>query len=88
MNSPKKHMLSALAIVISLVTSAANATSKMEAKTNQFWWPEQLNLSPLRQHALESNPYGPNYDYVSEFSKLNLQQVKQDIAKTLTDSKE
>ncbi|MFC3032657.1 catalase/peroxidase HPI [Pseudoalteromonas fenneropenaei] len=79
------HLLSAVAVAVTM-SNASIAASQLEAKTNQFWWPDQLNLSPLRQHAAESNPYGSNFDYVSEFSKLNLQQVKQDIATTLKDS--
>ncbi|CCQ10497.1 Catalase [Pseudoalteromonas luteoviolacea B = ATCC 29581] len=88
MKNTKKHMLSAVAVVVSLLTSPTYASVSMEAKTNQFWWPEQLNLSPLRQHAVESNPYGSNYDYVAEFSKLDLATVKQDIEATLKDSKD
>ncbi len=88
MRTTKKHMLSAVAIMVSVFATPSYASMTNEAKTNQFWWPEQLNLSPLRQHATESNPYGTNYNYVTEFSKLNLQQVKQDIETTLKDSKD
>lgn len=88
MNKSKKHMLSAVAIMVSVFATPSFAAMSVEAKTNQFWWPEQLNLSPLRQHAVESNPYGVNYDYVAEFKKLNLDQVKQDIEQTLKDSKD
>ncbi|MFC0119831.1 catalase/peroxidase HPI [Pseudoalteromonas xiamenensis] len=88
MRTTKKHMLSAVAIMVSVFATPSYASMTNEAKTNQFWWPEQLNLSPLRQHAAESNPYGTNYNYIAEFSKLNLQQVKQDIETTLKDSKD
>ena len=27
-----------------------------QTTTNQFWWPERLDLAPLRQHAAESDP--------------------------------
>ena len=36
-------------------------------KSNQFWWPEQLDLAPLRQHAVESNPLGEDFDYAKAF---------------------
>ncbi|GAW96110.1 MULTISPECIES: catalase/peroxidase HPI [Colwellia] len=58
-----------------------------EIKTNQFWWPEQLDLSPLRQHGAESNPYGEQFNYAKEFASLDLTQLKKDIQTTLTDSK-
>ncbi|WMS89244.1 catalase/peroxidase HPI [Pleionea litopenaei] len=60
----------------------------MEAKPNSFWWPEQLDLKPLRQHAAESNPYGDNFDYAKEFQTLDLAAVKKDIEKVLTTSQD
>lgn len=51
-----------------------------------FWWPERLDLSPLRQHAAESDPMDKDFDYAKEFSKLNLKQVKADIEKTMKTS--
>ncbi len=64
-------------------------TSKMgQAKSNQFWWPEQLELSSLRDHDLRSNPYGPDFNYADHFSKLDLAAVKNDINSLLTDSQD
>ncbi|WP_096895949.1 catalase/peroxidase HPI [Candidatus Scalindua japonica] len=60
--------------------------SKGEAKPNQFWWPEQLNLSPLRQHDTKSNPYGESFNYAEEFKKLDLNSLKKDIDTLLTKS--
>ncbi|MFM9890203.1 MAG: catalase/peroxidase HPI [Rickettsiales bacterium] len=57
-------------------------------KPNQFWWPNQLNLAPLRAHAVESNPYGADFNYAKEFNGLDLAAVKADIAKTLTTSQD
>lgn len=56
--------------------------------SNQFWWPERLDLSPLRQNAMESDPMGKDYNYAEEFKKLDLKVVKQDISKVLTDSQD
>ncbi|AFV00536.1 catalase/peroxidase HPI [Simiduia agarivorans] len=56
------------------------------AKSNQFWWPEQLDLTPLRSHDVASNPYGAEFNYADAFAKLNLAEVKADIAKVLTTS--
>lgn len=60
--------------------------SKGEAKPNDFWWPNKINLQPLRQHAKESNPYGEKFDYAKEFKRLNLTAVKKDIADVLKTS--
>jgi catalase-peroxidase len=55
-------------------------------KPNQFWWPEKLDLSPLRQNSAESNPYGKDFNYAKAFATFDLKAVKQDINKTLTTS--
>lgn len=47
--------------------SKAHAEMTEKAPTNQFWWPERLDLSPLRQHGIESNPMGAKFDYAKEF---------------------
>jgi catalase-peroxidase len=65
---------------------AAMATSPSANTSPQFWWPELVDLSPLRQHAPSSNPYGADFDYAAAFSKLDLKAVKADIAKLLTTS--
>lgn len=58
------------------------------AKSNQFWWPNQLDLAPLRAHDKRSNPLGEDFDYAEAFSKLDLSAVKKDIDTLLTDSQE
>ncbi len=56
--------------------------------TNQDWWPNQLNLSVLRQQSSLSNPMGETFDYHTAFSSLDYKALKTDIQKVLTDSKE
>ena len=87
MSTKRKLLAVAMSAAIATITLSTSAIASSEAKTNQFWWPEQLNLSPLRQHSVESNPYGADYNYAKEFATLDLQQLKKDIETTLTDSK-
>jgi catalase-peroxidase len=54
---------------------------RAEPQSNQFWWPEKLDLSPLRQHSVESNPLGKDFNYAKEFASLDLKAVKQDITR-------
>ena len=54
----------------------------------QFWWPDHLDFSPLRQHDARSNPLGGDFDYPKAFASLDLQSVKADIKKTLTTSQD
>jgi catalase-peroxidase len=51
--------------------------------TNKFWWPDQVDLSPLRQNVSESNPYGTDFDYAKEFNSLDLAAVKKDIEQVM-----
>ncbi len=72
-----------------LTATAASPDSNMEkTKPNQFWWPDQLDLSPLRAHDVASNPYGEGFNYAEEFKSLDLDAVKKDINALLTTSQD
>jgi len=83
-----KSLLAALAIAVLPMMASSAALAMGDIKTNQFWWPEQLDLAPLRQHSPESNPYGADFDYATEFATLELDEVKADIRAVLTDSQD
>ena len=53
---------------------------------NVDWWPNQLKLNILRQHSSKSNPMDKNFNYATEFSSINLEELKKDIAKVMTTS--
>jgi len=63
-------------------------TAPMQTKSNQFWWPDQLDLSPLRDHDQRSNPLGKAFNYNKAFKALDLDAVKSDINKALTTSQD
>ncbi len=54
--------------------------------SNQDWWPNQLNLRILHQHADSSNPMGKAFNYAEAFKKLDLQALKNDLYALMTDS--
>ncbi|SFT53077.1 catalase-peroxidase [Lishizhenia tianjinensis] len=56
--------------------------------TNKDWWPNQLDLSVLRQNSMKSNPMGEDFDYKEEFEKLDYQALKADLTALMTDSKD
>lgn len=62
--------------------------ANFEAKPNEFWWPNKVNLSPLRQQAKESSPYENNYNYAKEFAKIDINLLKAEIKKVMTTSQE
>ncbi|HTR83746.1 MAG TPA: catalase/peroxidase HPI [Reyranella sp.] len=55
---------------------------------NRDWWPNQLNLQPLNQHAPRSNPMGETFDYAKEFKSLDLNAVIKDLHALMTDSQD
>ncbi|MFZ9708302.1 MAG: catalase/peroxidase HPI [Steroidobacteraceae bacterium] len=84
-----RHLLSALfAAVVVAAAGAPTASAAGMGTSNQFWWPERLDLAPLRQHSPASNPYGTDFNYAEEFKKLDLNAVKKDIQALMTNSQD
>ena len=81
----KKKLMRLLAVV-AVVALSFVLTYEVSAQPNQNWWPDQLDLTPLRQQSAESNPMGKQFDYAKAFASLDLNAVKQDIKKVLTTS--
>ncbi len=82
----KKTILSF--VISAVMVTAASAVENEQPKSNQFWWPNQLDLTPLRNHSDESNPQNSNFDYAEAFEKLDLEAVKKDIDNVLTNSQD
>jgi catalase-peroxidase len=81
-------LLAALAVAMSPVVLSSPALAQGEPRSNQFWWPEKLNLGPLRQHAAESDPMGDDFNYAEEFKSLDLGVVKKEIETLMTTSQD
>jgi catalase-peroxidase len=58
------------------------------ARANRDWWPNQLNLHVLHQHASLSNPMGEAFDYAEAFKSLDLDAVITDLHALMTDSQD
>ena len=86
----KKTRLAAAiaALTLPAVFAATPAAAGGMTKSNQFWWPEQLDLSQLRAHDARSNPWGEDFDYAEAFSQVDYDALKADIATTLTTSQD
>jgi catalase-peroxidase len=81
-------LAAAIAIAIAAGGTAGLAAAQPEAKSNQFWWPEKLDLSPLRDHSQESSPYGPDFDYREAFADLDMDALKADLREMMTTSQD
>ena len=58
------------------------------ARSNADWWPNQLNLKILHQHAPKSNPLGEAFNYAEAFKQLDLHAVVKDLTALMTDSQD
>ncbi len=78
-------VVAAVAALSPFATSSAAETAGA-GMSSQNWWPEKLDLRPLRQHSPKSSPMGDDFNYAQEFAKLDLNAVKADIKAVLTTS--
>ncbi|MFO7368926.1 MAG: catalase/peroxidase HPI [Bacteroidales bacterium] len=71
------------------VTGAVgNHSAGSSGTKNRDWWPNQLKLNILRQHASLSDPMGKDFNYAEEFKKLDYEALKDDLRKLMTDSQD
>jgi len=56
--------------------------------TNQLWWPNALDLTPLKRNHPQNDPMDDGFDYVEAFEKLDLEAVRQDLFALMTDSQD
>jgi catalase-peroxidase len=68
--------------------AAAGARATHGAQSNADWWPNQLNLGILHQHAPASNPMDPGFDYAEAFKTLDFPALKKDLTALMTDSQD
>ncbi len=69
-------------------TQTMNVSKPITPNTNKDWWPNQLDLSVLRQHSSLSDPMDPSFDYSKAFKSLDYIALKNDIKAVLTQSQD
>ena len=63
-------------------------TTTNQGNTNRDWWPNQLDLTILRQNSSLSNPMGEAFNYAEAFKSLDYYALKKDIEIVMTESKD
>jgi len=64
------------------------AKTTQGTQSNRDWWPHQLNVGILHQHAAASNPMDAGFDYAEAFQKLDYEALKKDLVALMTDSQD
>jgi catalase-peroxidase len=57
-------------------------------RTNQDWWPNQLDLSVLQKHSPAADPMDEDFVYAEAFEGLNVNALKKDLIKVMTTSQD
>jgi catalase-peroxidase len=81
-------LLTACTITLTALAPVSALAAAGMAQSNQFWWPQKLNLESLRAHDVKSNPYGSDFNYAEAFKSVDLKTLKADIEKVLTTSQD
>lgn len=68
--------------------SGAQKETAGQGTKNRDWWPNELRLNTLRQHAAKSNPMGENFNYAEAFNSVDFPTLKQEIINLMTDSQD
>ncbi|NKB32663.1 MAG: catalase/peroxidase HPI [Pseudomonadales bacterium] len=83
-----KRTLSVLTIAALCAAPLSQAIAQSSAPDNDYWWPNRLDLSPLRTESVGMDPHGANFDYTSAFESLDMDALVADLETLMTDSQE
>src|ERR1700694_558543 len=57
-------------------------------RTNQDWWPNQLDLSALQRQSALSHSMGDAFRYAEAFKDLDVEALKRDLIELMTTSQD
>jgi catalase-peroxidase len=84
----KLPLFTLIALGLAPLASISTVSAQDTMVNNDYWWPNQLDLQPLRMHSPESDPMGADFDYAQAFGSLDLDALKQDLVELMTDSQD
>ena len=56
--------------------------------TNQYWWPDQVDLKPLRRNSPQSDPMGDGFNYAEAVKNIDVEALKKDVEEVMTTSQD
>ena len=56
--------------------------------SNQYWWPDQLNLKVLRHNSPQSDPMDNDFNYAEAVKEIDIDELKKDIDQVMTTSQD
>jgi len=82
----KQTIAAVAALAIGILPMLASAQTA--SPTNDYWWPNRLDLDPLRQDTTGISPLGADFDYAEAFESLDLNAVRADLEELMTTSQD
>ncbi len=76
------------AMGLSPMAAIQSASAQDAAPTNDYWWPNRLDLSPLRQNSPASDPTGGTFDYAAAVAEVDIDELKQDLVNVMRTSQD
>ena len=85
-----RKSLTTSALLLLFVPLSHSLPEKASVKTTNlnYWFPQKLDLSPLRQNKQSSNPYGDDFNYAKAFQELNFDELYHDLNQLMTESQD
>lgn len=86
----RKSLPAAILAATLCQAAATNAFPNMveQPKNVQDWWPNVVNLNPLRGNETQSDPMGEDFDYAAAFAAVDSAQLRADVEDVMTTSQD
>ena len=65
-----------------------HGATRYSVRSNDDWWPDQLNLKILAQNGANIDPMGEDFSYTEAFESIDYDALKKDLTALMTDSQD
>ena len=83
-----KKTISVLTIAALSASPLSQAIAQSSAPDNDYWWPNRLDLSPLRTESVGMDPRGADFNYAEAYASLDMDALVADLEALMTDSQD